>query len=84
MSNMSIRTTGVMGGNSKQSKQGLITVYNGNAEMLTIDNYVGRGEAYQQRPEPVITIFDGLNPPNEVMMFRGTHSQLVDLLSKAQ
>jgi len=82
MSNMSIRTTGVMGGNPKQSKQGVITIYNGNAEMLTVDNYVGRGEAYQQRQEPIITIFDGLNPPNEVMIFRGTHSQLVEALSK--
>lgn len=84
MGDMTVYAESVHRYGSKAIKKGKITVYNGNAEMLTIDNYVGRGEAYQQRPEPIITIFDGINPPNEVMMFRGTHSQLVDLLSRAQ
>lgn len=84
MKDLTIATQGVKGGLQKTSKQGRVSVFNGNAELIVVDNFYGSGNNYQQREEPHITIFDGFNPPNEVVMFEGTWSQLVDLLSRAQ
>lgn len=84
MKTLSISTQGVHGKQFKTEKRGLIRVYQNNSRMLNIDNFYGSGNNYLQRPEPIITIFDGFNPPNEVVMFEGTWGQLVDILSKAQ
>ena len=84
MKDLTICTTGIRGGYSKVSKQGRVSVFNGNAELIVVDNYRDSGLNYTQRNEPIITIFDGMNPPNEVVMFEGTISQLADILSKAQ
>jgi hypothetical protein len=82
MKTLSISTQGVHGKQFKTEKRGLIRVYQDNSRMLNIDNFYGHGNNYLQRPEPIITIFDGLNPPNESVVFEGTLSKLVELLSK--
>lgn len=84
MKTLSISTQGVHGKQFKSEKRGLIRVYQDNSRMLSIDNFYGSGGNYLQRPEPIITIFDGLNPPNEKVVFEGTQSQLVELLLKAK
>lgn len=81
---MTIYTQGVKGGCEIRQKQGRVSIYSGNNSLLVVDNFSGSADCYRQRPEPIIIIYDGINSPNEVVMFEGTHSQLVDLLSKAQ
>lgn len=68
----------------KTSTQGVIYVYSDRSKLLSIDNFHGSGNNYEQRAEPIIVIYDGLDSPNEKVVFEGTHSQLVDLLSRAQ
>ena len=84
MKNVNIETQGVRGAAVKRSKVGLMNVHLDNALLFSVDNFHGSGGGYKQREEPIIIIYDGFNPPNEVIMFEGTHAQLVDLLSKAQ
>ena len=84
MSKLSIEKQGVRGGAVRESSAALITLYDGNARILSVDNYYGYGNSYKQRPEPIIVIFDGQNSPNEEVIFEGTQKQLVELLKKAK
>lgn len=80
MKNVSIETQKGQGSAVKKSKVDAVSVYLGNALLVSVESFVERN----QREDPIIIIYDGINPPNEVIMFEGTHSQLVDLLSRAQ
>jgi hypothetical protein len=80
MKSLNIYTQGVKGGQVKNSTQGYISVYTDNSHLLTIENYKGSGDTYEQRPEPIIIIFDGLDSPNEKVVFEGTHQQLIEKL----
>lgn len=84
MKRLSIYTQGVTGREPRPSTQGRVTVYSDNSRVVSIDNFQGYGDNYKQRDEPIITIYDARNPPNEIIMFSGTQSQLVDILSKVQ
>ena len=52
--------------------------------VLNKNNYQGYGWEYNHRNEPHITIFDGKNPPNEEVVFEGTHEQLIELIKKSK
>jgi len=74
MKTIDVISEGIKGGSNRMSKNGYVGIYHGNDKLLSIDNYMGHGETYKQREEPIITIFDG-NASN--VIFEGTHSQLI-------
>lgn len=84
MKTLSISTQGVHGKQFKSEKRGLVHIYQDNSRMLSVDNFHGYGNNYEQRSEPIIVIYDGLDSPNEKVVFEGTQSQLVELLLKAK
>ena len=76
MKNLSIATIGIKGGDAKQQKTGYVSVYSGNDLILSVDNFRGSGETYQQLPEPSIII----RSDNWTVIFEGTHEQLINRL----
>ena len=75
MKTLSINTIGVKGGANKSQNTGYVSAYSGNDRIMSIDNYKGSGETYEQREEPIICISDG-----EYCIFEGTHKQLIEKL----
>jgi hypothetical protein len=76
MKTLSIISQGVKGTQSKEEKKGYISVYSGNTKVLSIDNYLGAGDSYEQRKEPILVIWDEDNN----IIFEGTHAQLTKKL----
>ena len=76
MKTLSISTIGIRGGMSKSQNTGYISAYSGNDKILSIDNYKGSGDTYEQRNEPIICISNG-----EYIIFEGTHEQLINRLN---
>ena len=68
-------------GTSKTKTQqniGQIRAYIGNQRLLTLENF----ENMYNHTEPIIIIYDAQDAPNEKVIFKGTHSQLVEQLKK--
>jgi hypothetical protein len=80
MKKLGIGTIGAKGGAFKQQSVGYASIYSSGEKILSVDNYIGGGSAYQQRKEPIICIFG--NPIDDECLFEGTHEQLVELLKK--
>ena len=77
MKDLSFRRIGVQGKlNNENKKVGYIGVFSKSEKIISVDNYSGRGDTYQQRDEPIICIFDG-----EDCIFEGTHEQLIKKLT---
>ena len=84
MSTLSIEKQGVRGCPTKEEKAGYISVYSDNNRILSVNNYLGYGKTYHERPEPIITIFDGTEGPNETAIFEGTQSDLIKIIKKGK
>ena len=82
MANLAILKQGVKSGNVKEESLSFLKAFNGNAKILSIDNYIDGVDWKRERKEPIIVIYDGKNAPNEEVVFEGTQSQLVELLLK--
>lgn len=79
MKTVKIGTQGVKGGNYKEKTVGYASVINGGNKIISIDNFVGVGDIYKQREEPIICIF---GETSYDVLFEGTHEQLIELLKK--
>jgi len=79
MKTLSINTIGIKGGATKSQNTGYVSAYSGNDKIMSIDNYKGSGETYEQREEPIICISDG-----EYIIFEGTHKQLINRLKETK
>jgi len=77
MKTLQINTIGIKGGATKSQNTGYLSAYSGNDKIMSIDNYKGSGDTYEQREKPLIYIFDG-----EYCIFEGTHEQLIEKLLK--
>jgi len=80
MKNLSITTIGIKGGIAKNQNTGYISAYSGNAKIISVDNYKGSGNSYEQREKPVICIFNTEGTGD--CIFEGTHEQLTEKLTK--
>jgi len=80
MKTLSINTIGIKGGATKSQNTGYLSAYSGNDKIMSIDNYKGSGDTYEQREKPVICIFDLKDTGN--CIFEGTHEQLIEKLLK--
>lgn len=78
MKQLTIVTQGVRGGCDHETKQGFVSVYYNGEQILSVDNFYGVGDAYERRPEPIITIRNR----DWIILFKGTHQELIDKLSK--
>lgn len=80
MKNLGIGTVSVKGGAFKQQTVGYTSIYSGGEKIISVDNYVGGGDSYQQRKEPIICIFG--STIDDECLFEGTHEQLIELFKK--
>lgn len=78
MKRLSVEIQGVKGGNTKTQKIGYGMINVNEEKVISVDNFSGSGDTYQQRENPIICIFDDTNE----CIFEGTHQQLVNLLNK--
>ena len=75
MKRLTTYTQGIRGGKAQTKEQGYIMLSTNGDKMLSVDNFFGSGGNYEQRPEPIIVIFN-----NGEVAFEGTHQQLIEKL----
>lgn len=79
MKRLSIDEQGIKGGLKKTKTLGYVNVQLDGDKIFSVDNYLGAGDSYQQRENPIICIFN-----NGEVVFEGTHKQLIDKLTEKQ